>query len=515
MTKTINLFDSQTDLDRRVFIRGVGTVSLGFVAALGLGGCQTLIDQIANRPIRRRLRTGSAVVDNDIAIYTDGVAQMKALPAADPRSWTAQSGIHGTVVPNVFNFCQHGTDHFFSWHRAYLYYFERIIRELTGEPDWGLPYWNWNQNPAMHSAFTTAGSTLDHPRNLTDLTGFSQFEDAALDPIMADPNFFTFGSQLEGTPHNMAHSFIGQDMVSGGSSIDPIFWMHHNMIDYCWWKWNIELGNSSPSDPAWQNTTWTHFFDENGAPAEMSAISTAIMPLLSFQFEESPIASFANFDPGFDFLGDNRGERLARLGVLGFQASELPGAVPPELKVLEERIRKGANIRELVLQRLEVSRGAELVLARPLSIPTNIRASRLSEKLLASKRGERTFLRVKHAHMPDTSDFYIRVFLNFPRANASTSEKDPHYAGSYAFFGTRANHPEGHKGSHSKTEFLVNISDAIEALSRKGLLGSNERISVQLVAVPAPRQKFSRPRSRLKIDNVDISLSRAIVELVD
>jgi hypothetical protein len=81
-----------------VFIKGLGYVSLSFLLSTLLGGCESIIKQIENRPVRRRLRTGSAEVDSAIAIYKDAVQRMKALPASDPRSWTAQAALHGTVA---------------------------------------------------------------------------------------------------------------------------------------------------------------------------------------------------------------------------------------------------------------------------------------------------------------------------------------------------------------------------------------------------------------------------------
>jgi len=36
-----------------------------------------------------------------------------------------------------------GLDFFFSWHRMYLYWFERIVRRMSGDDTWALPYWNW------------------------------------------------------------------------------------------------------------------------------------------------------------------------------------------------------------------------------------------------------------------------------------------------------------------------------------------------------------------------------------
>ena len=138
------------NLTRRVFVKGVGCVSTSLLLGT-LGGCEALFSKITNRPTRRWLRTGSAAVDADITTYKEAVTLMKALPSSDPRSWNNQAAIHGSVCPcppGGFNFCQHGTDHFFDWHRAYLYYFEKICQKLTGNANFGLPYWNWNRTPS-------------------------------------------------------------------------------------------------------------------------------------------------------------------------------------------------------------------------------------------------------------------------------------------------------------------------------------------------------------------------------
>lgn len=197
-------------LSRRVFVKGVGLVSLSLFM-MTLGGCEDLLKQIADRPIRRRLRTGSADVDADIATYRHAVELMKGLDMTspgDPRSWNNQAAVHGTVAGG-FNFCEHGTEHFFDWHRAYLLYFEKICQKLTGNARFGLPYWNWNQNPAIHPAYLDTTSALYLARARTDMSTVSAVSTAELDPIMADTNFYTFWQQIEGTPHNTVHGQVG------------------------------------------------------------------------------------------------------------------------------------------------------------------------------------------------------------------------------------------------------------------------------------------------------------------
>lgn len=326
---------------RRIFVKGLGLVSLDLVFSAMLGGCETLIEQIKKRPVRRRLRTGSAEVDNSIAIYKDAVAKMQALPNSDPRSWAAQAAIHGSISGG-FNLCQHGTRHFFSWHRAYLFYFEKICQELTGEKSFGLPYWNWNQDPAMHAAFTAAGSPLNHPRSNTSVAGNAAFNDATMTTIFSDGNFFTFGPQVEGSPHNILHNAVGLDMSTGGSPLDAVFWAHHCMVDYSWAKWNIELGNDTTNDAGWIGTSWNHFVDGKGNPATISAGITTLMPLLSYRYESSAVGSFG-------------------------AAPELAALNAQDLKKIETRIRKGAEVRSDIRKRIPMAKGATLSVSQPFS----------------------------------------------------------------------------------------------------------------------------------------------------
>ena len=470
-------YEHSNTLNRRVFIKGLGFVSLSLVFATVLGGCETLIEQIKNRPVRRRLRTGSPEVDNAIAIYKDAVTKMQALPSSNPRSWAAQAAIHGTVAGG-FNFCQHGTVHFFSWHRAYLFYFEKICQELTGERHFGLPYWNWNQNPDMHPAFTAAGSPLNHPRNNTSVAGNAAFNNTTMNTIFSDGNFFTFSSQLEGTPHNTAHVVVGGDMLTGGSPLDPVFWAHHCMVDYSWAKWNIELENDNTNDAGWNGTSWNHFVDGQGNPTTMTAGITTLMPFLSYRYESSAVGSFgAPFD-------------LAALSV-------------QDLTKIEAHIRNGADVRFDIKRRIPIARGTMLSIGQPFSAQTRVTPADFSALLDADVRHERVFVGVGYAELPENNDFFVRVFINLPGANAQTPTDDLHYAGSFAFFGT---HAGDHTGHPHKTDFLVNVTDTLQALKRSGAMLASDPLSVQLVAVPATRQ-FVRPEMQLMLKDIDLLVS--------
>lgn len=69
--------------------------------------------------------------DPTITYYADAVRAMQAKPESDANSLAYQAAIHGkddgAPLP-LWNECRHGGWFFVSWHRAYLYYFERIVR---------------------------------------------------------------------------------------------------------------------------------------------------------------------------------------------------------------------------------------------------------------------------------------------------------------------------------------------------------------------------------------------------
>jgi len=472
---------STENASRRVFVKGLGFISLAVLMGT-YGGCEKACQQIKNRPVRRRLRTGSPEVDADIAAYKDAVTKMKARSAADvndKRGWTYQAGIHGSVAAG-FNLCQHGNNHFFSWHRAYLFYLEKICQELTGNKNFGLPYWNWNQDPAIHQAFLDpAPNPLFEARTRTTVAGQVQFITSTLDPIFADTNFFTFSSQLEGTPHNRAHTWIGGIFGGGGSAGDPIFYAHHNMVDYCWAKWNNELGNNNTNDAAWVQTSWNHFVDGQGNPVEITAGLTTIMPLISYQFESSAI-----------------GSNPAKAEPTGAKFSEL-----------EKRIRAGADVRFDIKKRILIAERAPVKMAQPFSKPTRLIPEDFAALINSDKEKEKIFGSIQYAQLPPASDFYVRVFINMPTATAATPIEDPHYAGSFSFFGT---HIEGAQHEH-KPQFLVNITETLQKLKQRNELIDKNPVSVNLVVVPNGDQ-FEKPDVELMLEKIEILVTPVIVK---
>ena len=74
--------------------------------------------------------------------YAKGVAAMLKLPASDPRNWFRNAFVHLLD-------CPHGNWWFYVWHRGYIGYFEETIRNLSGDPSFALPYWDWTELPRI------------------------------------------------------------------------------------------------------------------------------------------------------------------------------------------------------------------------------------------------------------------------------------------------------------------------------------------------------------------------------
>jgi tyrosinase len=268
-------------------------------------------------------------------------------------------------------------------------------------------------------------------------------------------------------------------MGGGGSALDPIFWNHHCMVDYCWAKWNIELNHDTTNDASWVNQVNSHFVDADGAPATVTAGLTTVMPLLAYRYESSAIGSLP--------------------------AKEI---ALHEYKKLEARLRKGAQVRFEVKQRVRLAETTRTSVARPLSIQTRLAPESFSRIIDADPTTERVFASIDYATLPASRDYVVRVFLNLPGANDQTPVSDPHYAGSFAFFGSDATAAgTGHSGQLS---YLVSLSGSLMRLKSRQELNASTALTLQLVPVPVG-ERLERPDTPLILNHVDIITTPVIV----
>jgi tyrosinase len=447
----------QNPFSRRDFLKGVGLTSL----ALATGACEACWKKIKDRPTRRNI-ANLAANDPIIQTYKDAVSAMKALPASDGRNWTRQAQIHN-------DHCVHGNWWFLPWHRAYLFNFEAICRKLTGNNDFALPYWNWTTSPSIPAPFWGAGNPLLNPTRFAtqaSVVNNSVCGVSNINTILGQTNFLLFASAqaaaqnqnvgygvLEGGPHNYVHGFVGGDMGSYMSPLDPVFWCHHNMIECLWVDWNLNKSNPNTNDSNWVNFTFNDFVDADGNPAPIQVLTTLLMPILSYQFE--PCA---------------------------------PGAVmtTKDKATLEKFVREGAPQRLEFTKRFELRQSLDLTPGRGAMARIRVEPATFRD-VIDESVAQKLVMTLAEVQPPLKQDVFVRVFINKPDASSTTPTEDPHYAGSFAFFCCATAHEGMPAPPLPQLRYLVDTTETVRRLSQGGSLGSELEIS--LIVVPIEEQR--------------------------
>ncbi|KAJ6559934.1 Di-copper centre-containing protein [Mycena capillaripes] len=177
----------------------------------------------------------------------------------------------------------HWTGLFYPWHRWYLHVFENALRNRCGY-EGPLPYWDWTKDAAdlhqstffkdsdpqsglggwgdastqfrvLDGAFSAASAfILSLPYNRTrpaNATFTTAVVESLINGFAGDyKGFHAFMEGVDG-PHLNVHFMVGGDV--GGqcptdappgclpgptfASNDPLFWLHHAMIDRIWFQW--------------------------------------------------------------------------------------------------------------------------------------------------------------------------------------------------------------------------------------------------------------------------------------
>lgn len=195
---------------------------------------------------------------------------LSASDATDPRGFFHQANIHCHNCGGGGSSTQvHGGLRFLPWHRAYLYFHEKILGNLIGDVNFRLPYWDW-ENPAhrkipnaYYSPNGAANSLWNGTRSMApadDLDATSGQPATAL----AETNFNDFSPELEGAPHGSVHVDVGGDMSTfNNAAKDPLFYAHHSNVDKIWSDWMaVDPTHTAPASAAWQSQI-QGFFDEN------------------------------------------------------------------------------------------------------------------------------------------------------------------------------------------------------------------------------------------------------------
>ncbi|KAJ3270829.1 hypothetical protein HDV01_007378 [Terramyces sp. JEL0728] len=189
--------------------------------------------------------------------------------ASAPASWSFE---HFAIVHARYQQANHNQGSvqappFFAWHRIFLHYFEKALQSIDSSVT--LPYWDWtqdSQNPLSSDLYAQLGGNGAGSSGCMTSGPFSQWQSAVnggclkrcsgagqtLYPAGAvvslmngSPNYAALNRQIQDGPHGAVHNVIGGRCADGGvgdmytmsSAGDPIFYMHHGMVDKIWMNW--------------------------------------------------------------------------------------------------------------------------------------------------------------------------------------------------------------------------------------------------------------------------------------
>jgi tyrosinase len=297
----------------------------------------------------------------------------------DATSYGYWGRIHGSS-------CQHGWEQFLTWHRAYLYEFEQLLQDAV--PGVMLPYWDWTMDKYKGGVGGIIPEPYQNPTLPDGSKNWLWFEKrwpgngmtalhypakSDITNLMEIPDFRSFGGGPESN-----QSF-------GALSMNP-----HNTIHL--WSGGVNPNNANEYGYMANNLTaaydpifWAHHGNVDRLFAEWQTKHPGANPhdlddvLSPLQFTPRDVLS--THDMGYDYAADtnqfitNPDEAYTRF------------------------------------------------VSAPVPVPEHFSAA------------TRARIRLHRIRRPVNS-FYIRVFLNDPAADASTSvENNPNYAGFVAIFG--------------------------------------------------------------------------------
>jgi Common central domain of tyrosinase/Polyphenol oxidase middle domain len=415
--------------------------------------------------------------------YARAIAEMqrRRFPA-DRTSYAYQAAMHGTDETagegpdGVWNMCQHQTWFFLPWHRMYILWFERIVRDIVqsegGPSDWALPYWNWQAHRTLPPAFreqnlpASAGGGRN-PLYIADRVGVNAgvaIRPAVVDSTGADATIpfsggagspFGFGGgvidrpshfgaratgELERQPHNNVHRTIGGTMGTAGSPLDPIFWLHHAQIDRLWGRW-LRLGNgrANPADPAWLNQPF-QFYDAAGTKVTQTAAEVLSTEFLGYRYDDDPPPAAVPLTALVPEQAEAALERVESLTVSSTEPIELGAS---------QAVTLGIGATSTSIELAETAQAELELLAVPETSPSTVA------------------LIVEGIRLEDPAAPIYEVYLNMTDVAEGGHHDSPHFVGFLEFFG--ADHEHGEHAEHIEgAKRVFNITSLVQQLQQGG-----------------------------------------------
>jgi len=395
---------------------------------------------VGSLPVRARKSVFELSADEGDRLKAayDALRRLRVERPEDPRNWLSQGLIHCWYCSGSLDALSgpeiHGGWWFLPWHRAYLYFHERILGDLIDDPSLTLPYWDWDTpdrnrfpdlymtpNDPSNPLFDTFRAATAADRIPNDpSTGFDLVGPQRMANVLGQVSFDLFGGAgegasgqlgtLEGAPHGGVHLWVTNPAtlvpaqinmgVLGTAAFDPVFYAHHGNIDRLWEVWLAsDPTHANPANPEWLGGQF--FFYDHARQWTSISVADVVDSQTSLRYRYEPPTTATPVGA------------VARAEA----ATGGPRAAPVTLPT--ERV-------------VELAADDE----KPLPPePTTLRASwpeaaAREAAAAAAEEGARYILRIDGVRVPLDEALMLRVFVNQPDATAETAATGPHFAGS-------------------------------------------------------------------------------------
>jgi hypothetical protein len=435
-----------TTLSRRRFLQALAAAPVALSASKYAGAATTLIryDIASENGIRM------------LEIYAGAIRQMQAMGPENPLSWTWQWYTHfvdgttnkaaeltrifgdapspqRTFAEEVWNTCQshagQNSSHFLPWHRLYTYCVERVVRQVSGHPEFTMPYWDYtSSDPAkrgivpeqfrlpsdpvfdcLYRPTRTALANSGQPIHVNQPGDAMNIDDA-----MAKTAYNTVGSvqgfcrAIDSGIHGRIHTLIGNTRGMGSvpyAGNDPLFFVHHANVDRMWASWNRN-GNKNPTDPVAYPWITTSFAMADGTGLR---ISRQIKNL------------FSALQMGYDY------DRFF----------PKPAPAPATTPAATATLAKAAGAQRVAAAQSPANLGASATKVRMLRIA----GAKATDVLGLENDGRRALLVMRKLHTWKQPGVLYHVYVT---ARANDPLDNAHYAGNINFFDAEFHDHGGH-----------------------------------------------------------------------
>jgi len=267
------------------------------------GGDPANVERLERNDILHR-KNVALLLPEELAAFRQALEEIKEISKtvrSDRRGFFEHAGQHG--VP--YWRCPHHTPNrlFLPWHRASLYRLEQALQDRV--PGVTLPWWDWPTTRRIPEPFdveevdgqpntlfksetlaTAADRREGRPvieetfrlgEDFTDLPTTDEVE-----AVLQTTTFIDFSDALEGL-HDSVHVVVNGTMGDFAyAAFDPVFWVHHCMVDRIWWLWQRDNRINAVPTRDWEDIVLE--------PYNMTVRDTLIANALGYEYADTETA---------------------------------------------------------------------------------------------------------------------------------------------------------------------------------------------------------------------------------